>query len=106
MKCSLLHALLCTKQTKEMKVLAYMVRHNMGGVYVTKHGFSGEIAKNIGSTNVGVRELLQVLKRKRLIKFIDNGMGNGLGAYIFHEAVQLLCDQDQDIISFKFITKN
>ena len=95
---TLIHSILCTKPSKEMQVLAYMIRHNTGGVFIIKRGYRIDIAKNTRSTGTAVKGIIKRLIKKKMIKYISNLQGNNLGVYTFHEGIKVVCNKPQSII--------
>ncbi|MCC7514564.1 MAG: hypothetical protein IT212_07710 [Bacteroidia bacterium] len=85
-----------------MKVLGYMVRNNIGGIYVMRRNFRKDIAKAIGSSPDNVRNILQILQRKKLINFISNERGGNYGAYGFNPVVESIC-YGKDSVTLNFV---
>ena len=103
MQLAMLHAVLSHRITAEMKVLSFMVRHAAGGVYVIRKNMRKDIAKAVGSTHYGVKEVMYNLRNKGLIRYVRPQDGT-MGCYTFHKAISGLCE-NQEIVTFKFIRK-
>jgi hypothetical protein len=92
------------KKRPEVKVLQYMVKHHSGGIYVIRRGYRDDIAKWTKLSRSSVKKIIGKLSSKKIIKYVTNGLGNNMGAYSFHPAVQLICNQT-DILTIKFNQK-
>lgn len=88
-------------KSQEVKVLQYMVKHHTGGIYVIRRGYRDDIAKLTGLSRSSIKKIIGKLSGKNIIRYVTNGLGNNMGAYSFHPAVQLICNQT-DILTIKF----
>lgn len=100
---SLISLVLSKKKTKEIEVLSYLVRNSTSGMYVIKRNYRLDIAKSIKSTKTSVRDILTNLRKKKLIRFVSNEQGNNLGCYVFHPAIESLCEERKSL-TFDFVT--
>jgi len=97
----ILHALLCKKPTLELRVLLHMIRHSENGKFAVQRGYRDQMAKEVSSTSVSLRNSLNQLVMKGLIQYISNGKGSNLGSYKIHWALQCIRWEDERFV-FKF----
>lgn len=101
---ALFYWFLTKKKQTEIRVLSYMLKNNMNGIYLIKRGHVKTIATSVKVSSRMVKKSLVNLSRKGLIKFVTNGEGNNLGCYYFHKSLEQLCSDPREII-FAFINK-
>lgn len=89
------------KKSKEAKILAYMLKHSSGGAYIIKRGYKADIAKHTKLGSSAVKKMISRLVDRKLIKYVSNELGNNMGVYMFHPALETLSNQTESL-TFKF----